>query len=270
MSGGHDRRSTRYRNASSVVKNIKRNRLRRRHKFKSLAHRSILIKRLFHAAETHTTAVTGQLHFPKYRFNSDIPEKYNETYVCTLPVNPGNFFTYWEYIPDEPARDDSKSRNDDKLILRFKKADPIFFDIEQEPENSIVDDKGTITTESTDGGDQLFSILDISTENTVGTTFTKIPEVEEFYNVELLHTTEAGEEILIVSCPSIQGIPGDTENNFICLLTSDDTIDYFDYSDNPEKKEPTDDCSTPEYDRGSVQYLGSAAIDIKQRKSKHE
>ncbi|MDR3013492.1 MAG: hypothetical protein LBU70_09850 [Chitinispirillales bacterium] len=43
-------------------------------------------------------------NIPAYSLNTDIPKKYNDTYIRTIPKDPQNTFVYWE-VPKEKAAD---------------------------------------------------------------------------------------------------------------------------------------------------------------------
>lgn len=70
---------------------------------------------------------------PRYGFSTEIPDKYDESYVCAIPLNPKEMYVYWEFSPDDSAeislnseiRSNTEISSDSiesvsKLILRLK------------------------------------------------------------------------------------------------------------------------------------------------------
>jgi hypothetical protein len=60
---------------------------------------------------------------PKYTFNTEIPEKYDDLYICVLPRDPQWLYVYWEF-PDGSKGSQKKVLKKDfdstQLILRVK------------------------------------------------------------------------------------------------------------------------------------------------------
>jgi hypothetical protein len=49
---------------------------------------------------------------PKYTFSTEIPENYDENYICTIPRNPECLFVYWELSDSSLSNLKSKLGND--------------------------------------------------------------------------------------------------------------------------------------------------------------
>ena len=49
--------------------------------------------------ESRSASVNDNRIKPHYTFSSDIPDMYNETYICALPRNPDWLYVYWEISP---------------------------------------------------------------------------------------------------------------------------------------------------------------------------
>ncbi len=61
---------------------------------------------------------------PRYCFSTEIPERYNETYIIAIPKDPNWLYVYWEFS-EEAARlmDSSLEQSGSKLVLRLKETD---------------------------------------------------------------------------------------------------------------------------------------------------
>jgi len=57
---------------------------------------------------------------PRYSFSTQIPEKYNQDYVCILPRDPHNSFVYWEFTNQNPQKSGFDSHSGSKIILTVK------------------------------------------------------------------------------------------------------------------------------------------------------
>jgi hypothetical protein len=61
---------------------------------------------------------------PRYYFNTEIPERYNETYITAIPKDPNWLYVYWEFS-DETVHlmDSNLEQSGSKLVLRLKETD---------------------------------------------------------------------------------------------------------------------------------------------------
>lgn len=66
--------------------------------------------------QQNNTANSG----PRYGFSTEIPDKYNESYVFAVPRNPQEMYVYWEVSPEDAGKINSNNENASKLILRLK------------------------------------------------------------------------------------------------------------------------------------------------------
>jgi hypothetical protein len=70
---------------------------------------------------------------PRYSFNSEIPEKYDDFYICVLPRDPQWLYVYWEFPDGSKGSSDKILRKDfdsAQWILRVKEAP-------SEPQNNV-------------------------------------------------------------------------------------------------------------------------------------
>ncbi|NLD98581.1 MAG: DUF4912 domain-containing protein [Fibrobacter sp.] len=73
---------------------------------------------------------------PRYTFSTDIPDHYNETYICALPKNPEWMFVYWELGPEYQGSIAEQEKCGSKYVLRteefgVKVLNEIFSDAEK-------------------------------------------------------------------------------------------------------------------------------------------
>jgi hypothetical protein len=61
---------------------------------------------------------------PRYCFNTEIPERYNETYIIAIPKDPNWMYVYWEFS-DETANlmESNLEQSGSKLVLRLKETE---------------------------------------------------------------------------------------------------------------------------------------------------
>ena len=125
---------------------------------------------------------------PRYTFSTEIPEKYNETYICALPRDPDWLFVYWEFAPgtEETIKDEAEKIGS-KLVLRVKDSD--------EPDLNEPAQPG----------------LDIEIENNCTEWYIQIPQPGRRYEIAYGHKTSDGEFIPIsqtepVVTPPVQPI----------------------------------------------------------------
>lgn len=57
---------------------------------------------------------------PRYSFSTQIPEKYNQDYVCVLPRDPHISFVYWEFTNKNPQKSGFNSPSGSKIIMTVK------------------------------------------------------------------------------------------------------------------------------------------------------
>ncbi|NLG17463.1 MAG: DUF4912 domain-containing protein [Fibrobacter sp.] len=57
---------------------------------------------------------------PRYKFSTDIPQKYDQDYVCAIPRDPLTSFVYWEFTPETLKRKTSESQLGSKIVLTVK------------------------------------------------------------------------------------------------------------------------------------------------------
>lgn len=71
-----------------------------------------------------STSVAPQSATPRYCFNTDIPDRYNETYIVAIPRDPNWLYVYWEFS-DETAHlmDSTLEQTGSKLVLRLKETE---------------------------------------------------------------------------------------------------------------------------------------------------
>jgi hypothetical protein len=61
---------------------------------------------------------------PRYCFNTEIPERYNETYIIAIPKDPNWLYVYWEFSAETAQlMDSSLEQSGSKLVLRLKETD---------------------------------------------------------------------------------------------------------------------------------------------------
>lgn len=61
---------------------------------------------------------------PRYCFSTEIPERYNETYIIAIPKDPNWLYVYWEFSEDATRlMDSSLEQSGSKLVLRLKESD---------------------------------------------------------------------------------------------------------------------------------------------------
>lgn len=75
-------------------------------------------------SSNHLNDSHGSSGSPRYCFSTEIPERYNETYIIAIPKDPNWLYVYWEFS-EETARlmDSSLEQSGSKLVLRLKETD---------------------------------------------------------------------------------------------------------------------------------------------------
>lgn len=257
-SGRNFRRKATHGGVTSTVRFRAKNRhLRRRHKFKSQSHRLILTNGYFSRIKEASSSYKENV-FPKYEFNTVIPENYNETYVYSLPVNPDYMFASWESIPEKTDGQIVLPQTGSKLILRLKKKEHIELVSEEYRELSVSANYQNIIS---DGYNQRSTNINFEVNKKSGDLYLKIPEPGEF-SVELWKLT-GDDEILIASSESVKYCKEGSGDVFNCISISTDCIDYFDSSkEQLEKKKVSEPDNTENINQPNSNYLGSAAYGI--------
>ncbi|MBN1601902.1 MAG: DUF4912 domain-containing protein [Chitinispirillaceae bacterium] len=71
-----------------------------------------------------STVTDPQNSAPRYGFNTDIPDRYNETYIVAIPRDPNWLYVYWEFS-DETAHlmNSNLEQTGSKLVLRLKETE---------------------------------------------------------------------------------------------------------------------------------------------------
>jgi hypothetical protein len=136
------------------------------------------VKRIKTAAKSKiSTSIThpgeSQSSSPRYSFSTEIPERYNETYITAIPKDPDSLYVYWEFS-DETIKvmNTMMDQIGSQVILRVK-----------EPDTSDADD------------DMLSFHVEVNKQQEE--CFFKIPEQGKKYQVECGHLTETGEFVPI-------------------------------------------------------------------------
>jgi len=73
-------------------------------------------------SDKSTSQETEQSKCPRYSFNTEIPEKYDDSYLCILPRTPKSYYVYWEQPDGSQAGDDrfdQKNNSEEQWILRI-------------------------------------------------------------------------------------------------------------------------------------------------------
>jgi hypothetical protein len=68
------------------------------------------------------THVSEQSSGPRYSFSTEIPDKYDDSYLCILPRTPQSYYVYWEQPDGKKTGDerfDQKSNLPEQWILRI-------------------------------------------------------------------------------------------------------------------------------------------------------
>ncbi len=234
----------------------KRKKLRRRHKFKSHSHRQALLKNYFLDPETRNANPDYKSNSPIYSFSTDIPDNYQESYICALPINPDFLFTYWEIDPDYVAQKIKEAETDLNLFLRIRKK----ASVENDHQIYLPDDVDDDTTSSIFKPEKEIKYL---ISNTIGNMVIEIPDAKDAYVMELVHDNERGDDILLASHEIIDTFSQDSE---VVLYCNDDLIDANEYFDDKEQcnqeKKAKESCVESNYKlctKDYSQYLGSAS-----------
>ena len=81
--------------------------------------KSLQSKKLISKNKPHNDKLSLEQHSqkkqevgPKYTFSTEIPESYDETYICAIPRNPECLFVYWELSDSSLSNLKSKSGSD--------------------------------------------------------------------------------------------------------------------------------------------------------------
>lgn len=233
-----------------------KNQLRRRHKFKSHSHRLALQKKYFLESETGSDSQDTKRNSPIYSFSTDIPEYYQESYICALPINPDFLFTYWEISPDYVAQKIKEAETDLNLFLRIRKK----ASLENDHQTDLSDDGDDASPFVKPEEDIKYLI-----SNTIGDMVIEIPDTEDSYVMEIVHASESGDDILLASHEIIDTFSQDSE---VVLYCNDDLVDANEYFDDKEQ------CSQEKKTKESIgeldyklctkdyrQYLGSASYE---------
>jgi hypothetical protein len=110
---------------------------------------------------------------PRYSFSTEIPERYNETYIAAIPKDPDSLFVYWEF-------------SDETVQLMHTMMDPIGSKVVlRVKETECSDGNGDILSFHVEGNKQQEEFL------------LKIPEHGKTYHVECGHFTPKGEFVQI-------------------------------------------------------------------------
>ncbi len=228
--------------------------LRRRHKFKSHSHRLGLLKKYF-LSETGSINPDIKNSSPMYSFSTDIPDNYQESYICALPINPDFLFTYWELPPDYVAKKVNEAKTDQNLFLRIRKKAPL----ENDQLTDLPEDDAVYPFYGPDK-DIKFLI-----NNSVGDMVIEMPNAKDAYIMEIVQKTERGDDILLASHEIIDTFSHNSEAN---LFSNDDLVAANEYFEDKEgcSQEKNRKDSSMEFDNKSCtgnynQYLGSASYE---------
>lgn len=227
---------------------------RRRHKFKSHSHRLALLKKYFPESETRSNCPESKSNSPIYKFSTDIPDIYQESYICALPINPDFLFTYWELAPDYVAEKVKEAETGLNLFLRIRAK--TFLENDFQIDQSETDAVSSFIKPEED--------INYQISNTTGDMVIEIPDTEDVYVMEMIHKTESGDDILLVSHEIINTF---SHNSEAILYCNDDLIDANEYFDGKEEcnQEKKTKVSLVELDYKLCtdyrQYLGSASYE---------
>lgn len=229
--------------------------MRRRHKFKSHSHRLDLLKKYFLESETGNDNPETKNYSPIYSFSTDIPDNYQESYICALPINPNFLFTYWELAPDYVAEKIKEAETDLSLILRIRKKVPLGNDLQTDlPEYNTASPFY-----------KHWEDIKCQISNAIGDMVIEIPDAEDAYVMEIVHTTQRGDEILLASHEIIDTFSSDSEIILYCNDDLPDTNEYFDdkeeCSQEIKTKEPSVNLDYKLCIEDYNQYLGSASYE---------
>lgn len=230
-------------------------RLHRRHKFKSHSHRLALLKEYFLESETGNDCPDNKSNSPIYSFSTDIPDNYQESYICALPINPDFLFTYWEIAPDYVAQKIKVAETDLNLFLRIRKK----ASAENDHQTYQSDDD---TTSPIPKSEEEIKYL---ISNTIGNMVIEIPDTDDAYIMEIVHDSEMGDEILLASHEIIDTFSQDSEAVLYCNDDMVDANEYFEDKEHCNQEKKTKE-SFVELDyklcaKDYNQYLGSASYE---------
>ncbi|MDO5575531.1 MAG: DUF4912 domain-containing protein [Fibrobacter sp.] len=77
---------------------------------------------------------------PRYAFSTEIPEKYDESYICAIPRNPQEMFVYWELSSDDNAEVNSCITDSvSNLLLRLRDKDSSLENLDSENESFLIE-----------------------------------------------------------------------------------------------------------------------------------
>ena len=178
----------------------------------------------------------------RYSFSTEIPKRYNETYITVIAKDPNWLYMYWEF-----------SDNTLKLI------------------NTMIDQYGSklvLRLKDTETEDSFEKIIPfhIETNNGQGNRYLKVPEDGRVYLIECGYLSKQGDFFHIaqsdpVSVPALEPkqLFFDTPVNTNCNETQNATLtDSFNTNDCSEKRIPLNSYSSEICSALSSQYPGSA------------
>lgn len=242
--------------ASKAFSRITKKRMRRRHKFKSHSHRLVLLKKYFIKSETGADSLVNQCKAPAYRFSTDIPDFYQESYICALPINPGLMFTYWELAPEYLKKSIDSIETESKLILRIKNRSYLNEDLKNFPEQIQTDCPDASETE----------IVDYQITEPSGEMIFAVPQTEkDHFTLEVVALDLTGEETVLTSQEIIKNFSNISETFFDCSDVPIDANEYFDESEENDGEKavimPPVDLDLRSTTGDYNQYLGSASYE---------
>lgn len=228
--------------------------MRRRHKFKSHSHRLALLKKYFLEPETGNDCPDFKSNSPIYCFSTDIPDNYQESYICALPINPDFLFTYWEIAPDYVAQKIKGTETDLNLFLRIKKK----ASVENDHQIFLSDDTTSPILKPEEE-------IKYPISNTIGNMVIEFPDAEDAYALEIVHDSEKGDDILLASYEIIDTFSQDSEAVLYCNDDMVDANEYFEDKEHCNQEKKTKEFFV-ELDyklcaKDYNQYLGSASYE---------
>lgn len=186
---------------------------RRRHKLKSQIYRLKLINNYFLESEIeHSLNVNNKLNFPRYEFSTDIPEKYEDSYFCVLPINPDNVFVSWELSSNSPENKTITNRN---YFLRLTKLSNTDKDSDILQEFSLPENKPEDNFEDIEEDYEPVEIL-IDEPKTTGHLHIQVPEPGEHYKVEIVLLTENEKQTVISELQTTDYQNNNSDSIFNC------------------------------------------------------
>lgn len=77
---------------------------------------------------------------PRYAFSTEIPEKYDESYICAIPRNPQEMYVYWELSSNDNAEVNSCITDSvSNLLLRLREKNSSLENLDSENESFLIE-----------------------------------------------------------------------------------------------------------------------------------